>query len=969
MLNLHGFELIQESLIDEYQMVAKLFRHIRTGAQLLSIENDDEHKVFSINFKTVPKTSNGVAHILEHSVLNGSKKYPVKEPFIEIIKGSLQTFVNAFTYPDKTCYPCASQNLKDFYNLIDVYMDAVLHPLLKREVLDQEGWHYEMQNADDTLHIKGVVYNEMKGAYSDADDRLTDIALQNLFDESHPYHLDSGGNPEVIPELTYEEFIDFHQTYYHPSNALVYFYGNDPVEERLRIMNQYFEGYDSLHVDSSIPVQKLRNNPKMVKQFYATSNEDDGHYVTINYLLPEIETSFDAMKWSVLYYILFGTAASQLHKDLIDSELGDGLAGYGLESEMRQWSLSFGMKGVSAENADKVVLFIQESLKRIAKNGVDPEMIKAAMNSIEFSLRENNSGSYPRGLMLMLSALAFWNYEKDPIEAISFEAPLNQLKKTIAEDDQFFENLIAEDILANPHYVVVQLYPDADFEEKRNRSELEKFAEIKKNLNKQEIEKIIKNSSNLLKFQELSNSEEALATLPVLKLEDLSSDIRKIPTQKISDLECPVYWHDLDTNGVLYMSIGFNVRTIPQKLLPYFGIFSALLTQMGSSKIDFVRLIQKIGQETGGIYGSLFSGMKMDEDDFTTYYFVQGKTLVSQAKSLFDLLEELLLNPNLDIQERFLQVVLQMRVNLESMMVPYGHVMAQKRINGMITPSGWLTEITSGISYLRFLQDLEKRVKNDWENVQSDIALLWESLIIRDGMILNLTVGLDGWNKVKPFVKTFIEKIPQRKSEKAQWKIGLTVENEAFKIPAQVNYVGKGLNLKNAEIEKEGSLQVAARYLSNSYIWDQVRVIGGAYGGGAGLGQTSKTFSYQSYRDPNVFRTLKAYDGAGDFMRALELSESEVTKAIIATIASVDAPLMPDQKGHVALKWILQGITDEYRQTYRNEILSTTLDDMKALVAILDKVKEDGVMVVLGNQDSILESNKEYSKPLVIKDI
>ena len=440
--------------------------------------------------------------------------------------------------------------------------------------------------------------------------------------------------------------------------------------------------------------------------------------------------------------------------------------------------------------------FIQESLKRIVKNGVDPEMIKAAMNSIEFSLRENNSGSYPRGLMLMLSALAFWNYEKDPIEAIAFEAPLNQLKKTIAEDDQFFENLIAEDILANSHYVVVQLDPDVDFEEKRNRSELEKFAEIKKNLNKQEIEKIIKNSSDLLKFQELSNSEEALATLPVLKLEDLSSDIRKIPTQKISDLECPVYWHDLDTNGVLYMSIGFNVRTIPQKLLPYFGIFSALLTQMGTSKIDFVRLIQKIGQETGGIYGSLFSGMKMDEDDFTTYYFVQGKTLVSQAKSLFDLLEELLLNPNLDIRERFLQVVLQMRVNLESMMVPYGHVMAQKRINGMMTPSGWLTEITSGISYLRFLQDLEKRVENDWENVQSDIALLWESLINRDGMILNLTVGSDGWNKVKPFVKTFIEKIPQRKSEIAQWKIGLTVENEAFKIPAQVNYVGKGLNYK-----------------------------------------------------------------------------------------------------------------------------------------------------------------------------
>lgn len=968
-MNFYGFEVIQETYITEYQMNARLFRHIKTGAQLLSMENDDEHKVFSINFKTVPKTSNGVAHILEHSVLNGSKKYPVKEPFIEIIKGSLQTFVNAFTYPDKTCYPCASQNLQDFYNLVDVYMDAVLHPLLKREVLDQEGWHYEMENVDDNLRIKGVVYNEMKGAYSDADDRLTDIALQNLFDEDHPYRLDSGGNPEIIPDLSYEEFIDFHKTYYHPSNSLVYFYGNDPVEERLRLMNEYFEGYEKFDVDSSIPIQENRKNPKIIKQAYAASDKENGNYVTINYLLPEIENAFDAMKWSMLYYILFGTAASPLHKDLIDSGLGDGLAGYGLESEMRQWSLSFGMKGVPAENKEKIVPFIQKSLQKIVDEGIDKEMIKAALNSIEFSLRENNSGSYPRGLMLMLSALAFWNYDKNPIEAISFEKPLNELKQKIDEDDSFFEKIISNDLLDNFHYVIVELYPDIDLESKRNSIEESKFKEILENFSQKEIENIVSHSAKLLEFQEKPNSEEALATLPMLKIEDLNSEIRSISTEEFSILNRPVYWHNLDTNGILYLTLGFDVSVVPEDLLPYFGIFSALLTQMGTSSMDFVKLIQMIGQQTGGIHGSLFSGMILNSKEISTYYFVQGKTLVSHASALFNLIQELVLNPNLDIQERFLQVVLQMRVNLESMMVPYGHVMAQKRINGMMTASGWLTEITSGISYLHFLQKLENRVKNDWESVQNEIASLWNVLIDRDGMIVNVTVEEKGWQQIYDLVESFIAKIPSKNGQKSKWNIGLPIENEAFLIPAQVNYVGKGWNLQNQNMEKEGSLQVAARYLSNSYIWDQVRVIGGAYGGGAGLGQLSKTFSYQSYRDPNVLRTLNAYDGASDFMQSLDLNDSEVTKAIIATIATVDAPLMPDQKGHVALKWILQGITDEYRQTFRDQIIGTSLEDMKTLAGLLEIVKYEGVMVVLGNENSIKEANEGLDQPLVIKEI
>ncbi len=550
---MHGFELIQEQRVVEINSLVKLFRHVKSGAELLCVENDDENKVFGITFRTPPSDSTGLPHIMEHSVLCGSRKYPVKEPFVELIKGSLNTFLNAFTYPDKTCYPVASQNVKDLYNMADVYLDAVFYPRIEPHVLEQEGWHYELDQPDDPLTFKGVVFNEMKGAYSSPDNLLYRYSQQFLFPDN-TYGLDSGGDPTVIPDLTYEQFKSFHETYYHPSNARLFFYGDDEPEERLRFLNKWLKDFDKIDVDSTVAVQQPFSEPKtFVIPYDAAEGGSDAKkgMMTINWLLAEGSDPKLTLSLHILEYILVGSQASPLRKALIDSGLGEDLAGAGLENELKQVFFSTGLKGMDVNDADQVETLIETTLKQLAHDGIEADMIEAAVNSTEFWLRERHTGHFPRGLALMLDSLTRWLYDGDPIAPLAFEAPLQSIKQHISDGEPYFETLIATYLLDNTHRTRIILKPDIAIGKQKQTEEEERLAQVKTAMSQEEIEAVVAKTAELKRLQEAPDSPEALATLPMLTLGDLDKKDKTIPLEIVKEDKTELLYHDLFTNGII----------------------------------------------------------------------------------------------------------------------------------------------------------------------------------------------------------------------------------------------------------------------------------------------------------------------------------------------------------------------------------------------------------------------------------
>jgi len=961
MTTIHGFELIKEQDIPEMNTKARHFRHAKTGAELLSLENEDENKVFGINFRTPPKSSNGVAHILEHSVLAGSEKYPVKEPFVELLKGSLQTFVNAFTFPDKTCYPCASQNLQDFYNLVDVYVDAVFHPLLQEHTLNQEGWHYELEDADKPMIYKGVVYNEMKGAYSDPNRILGNASQFSLFPD-HVYGLSSGGDPKVIPELTYEEFAGFHKAYYHPSNSRIIFYGDDDPDERLRLMDTYLTDFELAPAQSEIPLHPITDTPRESTVSYAASDEDTKSYLTLNWMLPEQGDPEIALAFGILAHILLGSPASPLRKTLIESGLGEDLAGVGLEDDIRQMYFSTGLKGINKDDTDKVAELIEKTLAELASNGIDPDTIAASLNTVEFRLRENNTGGFPRGVSVMIRALRFWLYDYDPIAPLAFEEPLNAIKARLEDGEKYFEDLIQTHFVGNKHKTRVLLIPDSELNQRDETAEREKLASIQKEMSPEEIEEVISNTKELIEIQNAPDSAEALATLPMLKLEDLDKAQKKIPLTEETLSDATVLQHDLATNGILYLDLGFDLHTLPEELLPYTGLLGRALLEMGTETQDFVKLSQRIGRDTGGIYPDIFTSTIWESNKSAAYLFLRSKSTVDQAEKLSGLLKDIFLSAKLDDAERFKQIVLEEKAGIESGLIPSGHMVVHGRLTSKFHETGWLAEKMEGLDFLFFLRELTDKIDADWSSVLSKLEQVRELVVTQENLLLNITCEAADWRKTRSTVKDLISALPRKIAPTAAWNPEFSNQNEGLTIPAQVNYVGKGANLYYLGYHLSGSVAAITKYLGMTWLWEKVRVQGGAYGGFSVFDMKSGLFNYLSYRDPNLLSTLENYDGTAQFLNDLELSDEELTKIIIGAIGGLDAYRLPDAKGYTSMSRYLTQISDDLLQQYRDEVLATTQEDFKDFANSLSKAKRSGQVVVLGSEDAIKEANKKLGK-------
>ena len=957
-----AFNLVREEKIPELNSVAKLYVHKRTGARLLSIINDDENKVFSINFRTTPSDSTGVPHILEHSVLNGSEKYPIKEPFVELLKGSLATFVNAFTSPDKTCYPVASQNIQDFYNLIDVYMDAVLHPLISQQTLMQEGWHYEIENPSDRLTYKGVVFNEMKGVYSSPDSVLRTRVMQSLFPK-HLYGLAFGGDPRYIPDLTYENFRSFWETYYHPSNSFIYFYGNDDPEKRLKLMEGYLKGYKKKKVKSAVKDAKPFRGPKKVEYFYTAGDDQDiekKNFLVLNWKLPDTSDAVLNYSLRILGHILIGTPASPLRKALIDSGLGEDLAGAGLQTELRYVLFSAGLKGTRKRHARKIEKLILDTLESLVRDGIDPDMVAASMNTLEFRLRENNTGSYPVGIALMQRVLTTWLHDEDPFKLLAFEGPLNDIKNKLTANPRYFEELIQIHLLDNPHRTTLRLTPDPELGRRLEEDEKARLAKIRESLSESQIAELVENTKKLKLRQETPDAPEAVEKLPVLKLQDLEKKSNTIPIEVLESQNAEVLYHDLFTNGIVYLDLGFDLHALPKELVPLTEIFARALLETGTEKEDFVKLSQRIGKSTGGIYSTTVTATSLNTRESIVKLFLRGKATVAQSGELLNIMQDILLRANLDNRERIKQLVMEEKADLEAGLVPSGHMFVNQRLRAQFSESGWAKDQMSGIGYLFALRELETDVQKRWKSVLKKLETMRELLINRNTLICNVTLDSTNWAAFQPQLHSFLAVLPAKDIRMEPFGVQPQQRKEGLAIPAQVNYVGKGANLYDLGYRRDGSAQVISGYLQLAYLWEKIRVQGGAYGGYSVFDDSSGVLTFLSYRDPNVASTLMSFDGAANFLKNLDasrLSDHELIKAIIATIGDLDAYQLPDAKGYTSMLRHLTGRTDEIRQKTRDEVLSTNGEDFIAFGEVLEKVAQSDAVEVLGSQSAIESAN------------
>jgi len=951
----HGFESLWIREIPELKTKAEMFRHAGTGADLLSLMNEDENKVFGITFRTPPSDSTGIAHILEHSVLCGSRKYPVKEPFVELLKGSLKTFLNAMTYPDKTCYPVASQNVKDFYNLIDVYLDAVFYPRLTPFVFQQEGWHYELDHPHDPLTIKGVVFNEMKGAYSSPDSLLAEYSQQSLFPAS-PYGFDSGGDPKEIPRLTFEHFKAFHEKYYHPSNARIFFYGNDDPEERLRRLRDYLKDFDPFPVDSAIPLQARFQEPRRLVRTFPSGKENGKAMFTLNWLMDETVQVEHNFAFHMLEYILLGMPGSPLRKALMDSKLGEDLAGVGLGSELRQMYFSTGLKGISSERAEDVEALITATLNRLVREGIHPHTVEAAQNTIEFVLRENNTGSYPRGLVLMLRALTTWLYDEDPLALIAFDTPLESLRRKAAATPSFFESLIDRYFLNNRHRSSLLLKPDPELAGVLDHEEKETLHNVYASMSPSDLERVVTGTAALRELQEAPDPPQALARIPSLTLSDIERLNKAIPLTLCEKNGSPLLYHDLFTSGILYLDVGFNLYALPQEHLPYAPLFGRALLEMGTEDEDFVSLTQRISRKTGGIRPTLFVSSVKDSRQGSAWLFLRGKAMFKQTGDLLDLYRDILLKVRLDNRERFRQMVLEAKARLEENLVPGGHQYVQMRLRALFSEADWAEEQMKGLSQLFFLRALSKDVEERWPDVLATLEEIRNLLIRRSALLVNATAEERGWVSIQSGVAEFPGLLPALPFQRKRWTPETMTKFEGMTLPAQVNYVGKGANLYDFGYRYHGSTHVITRYVRNGWLWDRIRVQGGAYGAFCFFDKHSGALTFVSYRDPNLLKTLEAFDGSSQFLKDLPISEDELVKGIIGTIGDIDQYQLPDARGYTSMARYLTGETEAVRQKMRDEVLGTTKKNFRAFGEMLESALPHAAVKVLGSETAVREA-------------
>ncbi len=957
--DLAEYEILDEHRVEDVQSDGFILRHKKSGARIAILSNNDDNKVFYIGFRTPPEDETGVPHIIEHTTLCGSKKFPVKDPFIELAKGSLNTFLNAMTYPDKTVYPVASCNDQDFKNLMDVYLDAVFNPNITKyeEIFKQEGWHYELTGRDDELKINGVVYNEMKGAYSSPDEVLSSQIYRSLFPDN-TYSKDSGGNPEYIPKLTYEAYLDFYHKYYHPSNSYIYLYGDMDVVERLEWLDkEYLSLYDYKKVNSEINKQPAFDEIKNVEAQYSITMDDTQEnktYLSYNRVVGDTLDEMLYQAFDVLDYALVSSPGAPVKQALIDAGIGDDVYG-SYDAGILQPVFSFVAKNANASQADEFESIIESTLKEVVKTGINKEALLAGINSSEFKFREADFGQFPKGLLFGLNCLDSWLFDDmKPFIHLECLGTFAKLRKAV--DTDYFEKLIQEYLLDNTHGSSVTVKPKRGLGNEREEALAKELSDYKASLSDEEIKKLIEDTEHLKKYQEEPSSDEDLRKLPMLTRADMKKNA--MPFSNIEDelLDVKVVRHDIESNGIDYISFLFDAGDFAQSELGYLGFFTNALGLVSTEKYSYTDLANATNIYTGGISTGTASHPDIkDRNNFVFKFEVKLKVLEKNLDKALELMEQMLLSSDFTDTKRLGELVAQIKARLQANLSSSGHLVAAMRSMSSFSRYALYQDELKGVAFYRSICRIEKELSESPKSVSDKLAAIAKKLFARNRMLISFTGNNEAYGNAKPSLKKVIAGFNKMSAVGNQAEVHFNTAKEAFIDASQIQYVAKTGDFICEGYEYTGALRLLRIILSYDYLWINVRVKGGAYGCMNTFLRSGESY-FVSYRDPNLSDTLDVYDRIPEYIKSFSPDERDMTKYIIGTFSALDTPMNPEAKGSRSLSAYLEGITYEQIQKERNEILNAQPEDIRRLADLVEAVLKKDSICVIGNENMIKES-------------
>ena len=958
--NMNAYTLVEKRELKEVKGIGYVLSHNKTKARVMVVCNDDSNKVFTIGFRTPPADDTGVPHIMEHSVLCGSKNFPAKDPFVELCKGSLNTFLNAMTYSDKTVYPVASMNKKDFHNLMHVYMDAVFYPNIytRKEILMQEGWHYEIDEDTDELKYNGVVYNEMKGVFSSAEQQLYRLIEKSLH-ESTAYGYESGGDPDFITDLTYEAFLDFHKKYYHPSNSYIYLYGDmDAVAELEFIDKEYLSNYDYLKVDSELTDESAFDEPRSVDEYYniaEAETEDDNTYLAYNVVVGHSDDIKLSLSMAVLEHMLLIAPGAPLKKVLIDAEIGkDVFSSY--DDGIKQPTFSIIAKNANLSDKERFIALIDDTLNNLITEGLNRTSLQASLNYFEFKHKEANFGRHPKGLMLGLNAFSTWLYDDDKaLDLFELNWVYDELKAEL--DTGYFESLIRTYILDNNHKSFVTLMPKKGLLEEKSKTEKEKLADYKASLTEDEIEDIAKTAEHLKEYQSEPSTKEELLTIPLLEISDIDKNARKLNNQ-FTDIEMvKVVSHNIFTNGISYINLDFDITDMDIKKYPYVGLLTEIFKYVDTENYEYNKLANEINLHTGGIGFSTSVLSKVEKDKYRVSFIVSAKMLDDKLDKAFELIEEILFTSKLDSKKRIKEIVAEIKYGLKNDLVSTGHLTAANRALSYVSPIGLVKEYLEGIEYYKVLDAIDNDFDAEYDNLLATLKEVLGEVLWRNGLIVNYTSDKDPKTMLEKSVTSLSKKLSTRLAYDKEETVKPEVLNEGFKTASQVQYVATAGNYRDAGLEYTGALGVLSSIFSYDYLWLNVRVKGGAYGSMCAFARSGNSY-FTSYRDPNLMETYDIYMNAAKYVAEFDADERDMTKYVIGAISKLDSPLTPVSEGNFSFASYLIGLTDEDIQRDRDEVLATDVETIRGLAPYVEAAINGGIICAVGGEAK-LESSKD----------
>lgn len=963
-----SYELVKQETLKELNSEAYILRHKKSGARLFLLSNDDENKVFTIGFRTPPEDSTGLPHILEHCVLCGSDKYPVKDPFVELVKGSLNTFLNAMTYPDKTVYPVASCNDKDFQNLMDVYLDAVFHPNIyqNKMIFQQEGWHYELESEDAPLKINGVVYNEMKGAFSSPESVLERFTDRLLFPDT-PYCFESGGDPDDIPNLTYEQFLAFHSRYYHPSNSYIYLYGNMDMEEKLRYLDECcLSHYDSIEVDSAIAMQKPFDRMAEAVISYPITDEEPEENATYLSLNMVTGTDLDRtlyIAFQILEYALLGAPGAPLKQAVLDAGIGKDVYG-GYENGMLQPYFNITAKNTEASRKEEFVTVVDQTLRRLAKEGLNRKSLLAGINYFEFKYREADFGSYPKGLMYGLQCFDSWLYDDtDPMMHLKYEDTFAMLKEKA--DQGYFEELIRQYLLDNPHSALIAAVPEKGLQAKKDAALSGQLADYKAGLSPETIKQLVKETKALKEYQEIPSPQSDLEKIPMLKREDIRREAEPLYNDEREIGGLKVLHHNMFTSGIGYLRLIFDTKNLDEEDLLYLGLLKSVLGYVNTENYTYQDLFDEINIHTGGIVTgvSVYADSK-DPDAFTGTFEVHAKALYDKIGFALQMVREILCSSKLDDEKRLYEIIAQMKSRSQVRLNQASHSAAVLRATAYDSPSAYFSDLTGGIALYQFIEELESHFDERKEEMVRSMQDVISRLFTPDNLMVSYTADDDGYRSLIEPLRDFKKSLCgclEEKDKGQEIPYHLCRRNEGFKTSSQVQYVARTGNFVRAGYSYTGALKILKVILNYDYLWINLRVKGGAYGCMSGFSRNGESY-FVSYRDPNLAETDRVYEGIPEYLRGFTVEERDMTKYIIGTVSDMDIPKNPAAKGARSLAAYMTNVSYEMLQRERDQVLGAGQEDIRALAGLTAAVLDDGNLCVIGNDGKIEESRELFTE-------